>query len=67
MMQLNKELDLKLDFLKADDKSVRDFINSVIFEAAPESNLVVKKSIVKRESGAFNTLKDSTAVLTRDK
>lgn len=33
----------------------------------PESNLVVKKTIVKREKGAFSRFKDATAVLTRDK
>ena len=42
-------------------------IKKIVFEAAPESNLVIKKSVIKRESGAFSIFKDSTAVLTRDK
>ena len=46
---------------------IKSFLKSIEFEEPPESDLIVKKSIVKREAGAFGTFKDSTAVLTRDK
>lgn len=46
---------------------IKDFMNEIKFDPAPDSNLIVKKSILKREAGAFNAFKDSTAVLTRDK
>lgn len=46
---------------------IKNFIKSVEFEAPPESNLIIKKSIVKRDAGVLNSNKESTAVLTRDK
>lgn len=46
---------------------IKNFIKSVEFDNPPESNLIVKKSIVKRDAGVMNSNKDSTAVLTRDK
>jgi len=39
----------------------------VTFDEAPESNLVIKKSNVKRDKGPFSKFKEATAVLTRDK
>lgn len=67
MIQLNDIVDGKVDFMQTDDEKIKKFIGSVNFEDPPESNLVVKKTIVKREAGSFGKFKDSTAVLTRDK
>lgn len=53
--------------MNADEQVIKDFLSVIKFDPAPESNLIVKKSILKREAGAFNILKDSTAVFTRDK
>lgn len=52
--------------MKTTDGDIKNLIKKICIADAPESNLVVKKTIVKRESGAFNKLKDGTAVLTRD-
>ena len=55
-----------IDFMKATDADIKNLIKKSDFEAAPESNLVVKKTIIKRESGAFSKFKEATAILTRD-
>jgi hypothetical protein len=65
-MQLNDICGARVDFMKATDEDIKNLIKKVEFESAPESNLILKKSIVKRESGAFSRFKDATAVLTRD-
>jgi hypothetical protein len=67
LMQINDICGAGLDFISTTDDDIKALIKKVEFEAAPESNLVVKKSIIKRESGAFARFKDATAVLTRDK
>lgn len=67
LMSLNDLCGGEVNFMKANDEDIKNLIKKVDFEAAPESNLVVKKSIMKRESGAFNRFKDATAILTRDK
>lgn len=67
LMQINDICGAGLDFTSTTDDDIKALIKMVEFETAPESNLVVKKSIIKRESGAFARFKDATAVLTRDK
>ncbi|CDW71523.1 UNKNOWN [Stylonychia lemnae] len=67
MIQLNEICKANIDFINATDDMIKNFIKSVEFEAPPESNLIIKKSIVKRDAGVLNSNKDSTAVLTRDK
>lgn len=52
--------------MKATDEDIKNLIKKVEFEQAPESKLIVKQSIMKRESGAFARFKDATAILTRD-
>eukprot|EP00347_Sterkiella_histriomuscorum_P012073 403369992 len=66
MIQLNEICNTNIDFINATDDQIKEFINSVEFEKAPESNLIVKKGIVKRDAGVLNSNKDSTAVFTRD-
>lgn len=56
-----------IDFLKADESEIKKFITDLKFDPAPDSNLIVKKSILKREGGAFGGMKESTALFTRDK
>jgi hypothetical protein len=56
-----------IDFYKADEQIIKDFLNSIKFNMNPESNLIVKKSILKKETGAFKGFKEATAILTRDK
>ena len=56
-----------IDFPNATDADIKELIKKVEFEEAPETNLVVKKGLIKRESGLFSQFKDATAVLTRDK
>ena len=46
---------------------IKNFLNSVKFKPNPESNLVIKKSILKKEAGTFKGMKEATAVFTRDK
>lgn len=53
--------------MKATDDDIKALIKKVTFDEAPESNLIMKKSNVKRDKGAFSKYKDATAVLTRDK
>lgn len=67
LMSLNDLCGGDVNFMKATDEDIKNLIKKVDFEAAPESNLIVKKSIMKRESGAFARFKDATAILTRDK
>lgn len=67
LMQLNQQNNGKIDFMNADEQEVKQFINGLQFDQPPESNLIVKKSIIKRESGPFNTFKECTAIFTRDK
>jgi len=52
--------------MNAKDEDIKNLIKKVDFELAPESNLILKRSILKRESGAFLRFKDATAVITRD-
>lgn len=56
-----------VDFGTATDADIKNLIKSVNFEVAPQSNLVLKTSIIKREAGVFSQFKEATAVLTRDK
>ena len=67
LLQLNEINHFELDFHTATDADIKNLIKKVEFGPAPESNLIVKKTIVKRESGAFSIFKDATAILTRDK
>ena len=53
--------------MNATDDDIKGLIKKVTFEDAPESNLIIKKSNVKRDKGPFSKFKDATAVLTRDK
>ncbi len=43
-----------VDFGSASDADIKLLVKSVDFEAAPQSNLVVKTSIVKRDAGVFS-------------
>jgi hypothetical protein len=67
LMQLNDMFGCGVDFMSATDDEIKSLIKKVTFEEAPESNLIIKKSNVKRDKGPFSKFKDSTAVLTRDK
>ena len=67
MIQLNEICQTNIDFINATDDQIKNFIKYVEFEDPPESNLIVKKGLVKRDAGVLNSNKDSTAVLTRDK
>jgi len=67
LIQINDLYGGGVDFMKATDEDIKNLIKKVEFEKAPESNLIVKQSIMKRESGAFARFKDATAILTRDK
>ena len=67
LMQLNDLCGCGVDFMKATDDDIKALIKKVTFDEAPESNLIIKKSNVKRDKGAFSKYKDATAVLTRDK
>lgn len=66
MIQLNEICSANINFINATDEQIQNFLKSVEFEDPPQSNLIVKKSIVKRDAGVMNSNKDSTAVLTRD-
>ena len=67
LIQLNDLCGSEVNLMTAKDEDIKNLIKKCDFEPAPESNLIVKKSIVKRESGAFARFKDATAILTRDK
>jgi predicted secreted protein len=67
LMQLNEMYSCGVDFMTATDEDIKGLIKKVTFDEAPESNLVIKKSNVKRDKGPFSKFKDATAVLTRDK
>jgi hypothetical protein len=67
LMQLNNICGCGVDFMKANDDDIKALIKQVTFDEAPDSNLIIKKSNVKRDKGAFSKFKDATAVLTRDK
>ncbi len=67
MIQLNEICNTNIDFLKATDEDIQAFLKGVEFTDVPQSDLIIKKSIVKRETGVLNSNKDSTAVLTKDK
>jgi hypothetical protein len=64
---LNELNDGGLDFETATDADVKTLLKKIEFEQPPESNLVIKSTIIKREAGLLNSFKDATAVLTRDK
>jgi|LauGreDrversion4_2_1035121.scaffolds.fasta_scaffold253747_2 hypothetical protein len=66
-MSLNDICGAGIDFMNTTDADIKNLLKIVEFDPAPESNLILKKSIIKREAGAFNRFKDATAVLTRDK
>jgi hypothetical protein len=53
--------------MSATDDDIKSLIKKVEFEETPESNLIIKKTTLKRDKGPFSKYKDSTAVLTRDK
>ena len=67
MMQLNEAVNGGIDFMKTNDQTIKTFIKSIKFEEPPQSNLVIKKGVIKRDTGTFGSFKDSTAILTRDK
>ena len=67
LYQLNGLIDGGVDWNNASDADIKNLIKKVDFDPAPESNLVLKTSIIKRESGVFSQFKEATAVLTRDK
>ena len=56
-----------MDFLKAEEKDIIEFIRSIAFDPHPDSNLIVRKGILKRDGGTFKSFKESTVLLTRDK
>lgn len=66
-MQLNDIADSNIDFMNTTDGDIKNMIKKIDFDAPPESNLIIKKSIIKSEAGTFSKFKDTTAVLTRDK
>lgn len=55
-----------VDFTTATNADIKTLLKKIEFEQPPESNLVVKSTIIKREAGLLNSFKDATAVLTRD-
>ena len=67
MIQLNEICNTNIDFIKASDDDIKGFLKGVEFIDVPQSDLIIKKSIVKRDAGVMNSNKDSTAVLTKDK
>lgn len=67
MIQLNEICNTNIDFIKASDDDIKGFLKGVEFTDVPQSDLIIKKSIVKRDAGVMNSNKDSTAVLTKDK
>lgn len=67
MYLLNEINDGGVDFNKPTDAEIKDLIKKIDFEPAPESNLVVKSTILKRDCGPFKKFKEATAILTRDK
>lgn len=67
MIQLNEICNTNIDFIKASDDDIKGFLKGVEFTEVPQSDLIIKKSIVKRDAGVMNSNKDSTAVLTKDK
>ena len=50
MIQLNEICGSNINFINATDDQIQNFLKSVEFEEPPSSNLIVKKSIVKREA-----------------
>jgi hypothetical protein len=64
---LNELHDGGLDFGTATDGDIKNLLKKIEFDKPPESNLVLKSTIIKREAGPFSSFKDATAVLTRDK
>jgi hypothetical protein len=66
-MQLNEIYNCGVDFASATDEDIKGLIKKVTFEEAPESNLIIKKTNLKRDKGPFSKFKEATAVLTRDK
>ena len=67
LIQLNDIGEGNVEFINACDGDIKNLIKSVEFEEAPESSLVVKQSVIKRESGPLFRWKDAVAVLTKDK
>jgi len=67
LVQLDGLVGANVDFPNAMDADIKELIKMVEFEGAPETNLVIKKGLIKRDSGLFSQFKDATAVLTRDK
>jgi hypothetical protein len=52
-MQLNDICGCGVDFMIATDDDIKALIKQVTFDQAPESNLIIKKSNVKRVKGTF--------------
>jgi hypothetical protein len=38
----------------------------MVFDDAPDSKLILKKGIIKRDGGTLKSFKEATAILTKD-
>jgi len=56
-----------IDFNDVSEAKIKQFLEGIKFDEPPESKLVVKKGLLKRDGGAFSNFKDCTALLTKDK
>jgi hypothetical protein len=53
-VQLDGIVGANVDFQHATDADIKELIKKVEFEEATETNLVIKKGVIKRESGLFS-------------
>jgi hypothetical protein len=66
LMQLAQACRAGIDFNTVDDLQIKKFIQEMGFDEPPESSLIQKKGIMKRDSGMLGGFKECTVVLTRD-
>lgn len=67
LIKVKQFLKISFDFENISEARLHAFLESVKIENnAPESQLVLKKSLLKRDGGKFSSLKESTAVLSMD-
>jgi hypothetical protein len=68
MIKLSQYCGIGVDFENLTEAKIRNFIKDIqIDPKAPEGNLVMKKSLLKRDVGKLKKFKASTAVVTMDK
>lgn len=52
--------------MNTDENQVKALLMNITFPGAPDSRLIWKKGILKRDGGTLSSFKEATAILTKD-